>query len=470
MATVVVVGGGIAGLAAASRLVEANPELTVQVLEAADRVGGKLRRVEVAGVGVDVGAEALLARRPEGLELIGSAGLSAELRYPLTTAALLRSEGQNHPLPAKTLLGIPSDLASVRKSGVLSEVSLATIAAEPALGPYPPLGGDVSVGDVVAQRFGTEVVDRLVDPLLGGVYAGHAHRISLQAAIPTLAYRLIEQGESLLTAARAVVSAGARDDGSPVFASLAGGLARLPERLAANPRLSVRTSSTVRAVRRTPTGFTLTVGSVPQSLEIECDALVIAVPAGKSASLLADIVPLAAAELADIEMASMVIVTLAFEQRALSEAGGLPAGSGLLIPQREALAVKAMTFTSQKWPDVGADRGLWLMRASLGRAGQQGALQRADPELVDIVRAELAEVTGVSLAPVDWHVQRWGGALPQYDVGHIQKIGRIRSSVAQVPGLAVCGASYDGVGLPACIASALLAADRVLSHLSNPAQ
>jgi oxygen-dependent protoporphyrinogen oxidase len=465
---VVVVGGGIAGLSAADRIARLRPDVDVVLLEGADRTGGKLRRVQLAGAWVDVGAEAMLARRPEGIGSAEAVGLTGDLIHPLTSAAMLRSRGENRPLPASTLLGVPTDLAAVRSAQVLSDHTLASIAAEPALGPYPPLGGDVSVGDLVAQRFGAEVVDRLVDPLLGGVYAGHAHHISLQAAIPALAYRLIEQGDSLLKAARAVVEAGGREDsGAPVFASVTGGLARLAELLAATNRFTVRTQTPARAVRRTENGFSLVVGAVPVEEEIEADAVVLATPASKTSALLVSVAPAAALELNDIATASMAIVSLAFDPAAI---GGLPPGSGMLVPHIEGLSVKAMTFTSQKWPGAGQDGGVALLRASLGRAGEEWALQREDSELVALARADLATTTGLTAEPIDSHVQRWGGALPQYAVGHVQRVVRVRASVAQVPGLAVCGAVYDGVGIPACIGSAHIAADRVLADLPTSAE
>ncbi|HTZ43495.1 MAG TPA: protoporphyrinogen oxidase [Jatrophihabitans sp.] len=468
MTRLVVIGGGIAGLAAAHRLHALHPRAEVLLLEAGSRVGGKLRRVEVAGAWVDVGAEAMLARRPEGLAAIGVVGLDASLVHPLTTGALLRNRGRNRPLPARTLMGLPTDLDTLREADVLSAETIARIAAEPAGGPYPPLAEDVSVGDLIADRFGAEVVDRLVDPLLGGVYAGQARDISLRAAVPMLARRLMSEGGSLLAAAQANVSAGARDEpGPPVFASLAGGLARLPETLAAAGGFEVRLDSTVRGMARTAGGFRLELGPVPAAAELAADAVVVATPAGKAAGLLAELAPAASAELAGIETASMAIVTLAFR---LPMRHRLPAGSGLLIPEVEGLACKAMTFSSQKWPGVGAESGVLLMRASLGRAGSTEVLQRPDEELVGVVRRELAELTGVLDVPVDSHVQRWGGALPQYAVGHVDRVDRIRSAVAAVPGLAVCGASYDGVGIPACIATGHSAADQVSAALGHAAQ
>jgi oxygen-dependent protoporphyrinogen oxidase len=486
MGVVAVVGGGIAGLAAAHRLIGANPDLQVIVLEASPQVGGKLRRVRVGGAWVDVGAEAMLARRPEGIGLARSAGLGAELIYPLTTSALLRNRGHNVALPGRTLLGIPAEPDWL--TDVLEVASRQLIDTEPARGPYPPLASDISVGALVRQRFGDEVVDRLLDPLLGGVYAGRADDISLEMAIPALAARLRSDGGSLLDATRALVGpalldpapAGPAVANAPVFASVAGGLARLPETLAADPRLSVRTSCTVRSVQRAGASFELHLGSAANGPHrgnpglLVADAVIVAAPAGKAGAMLTDMVPAAVPELASIRAASVAIVSLAFGARhafrsaeGFTDSGMLPAGSGLLIPALEGMAVKAMTFSSQKWPGVGAESGVMLLRGSFGRAGDQRDLQRSDSDLIALLRRALADTVALSAEPVAAHVQRWGGGLPQYPPGHQQRVQRIRSAIDAVPGLAVCGASYDGVGIPACIASANNATARVLAHLGG---
>ena len=481
--TVAVVGAGISGLAAARRLAASSPDVEVVVLEASDRVGGKLLRAEVGGAWVDVGAEAMLARRPEGLALAAEAGLSSQIVHPLTTAALLRSRGTNRPLPTATLIGVPSDLATLRQAAVLSDESLQQIADEPGSTPLAPLHDDISVGDLVASRFGEEVVQRLVDPLLGGVYAGNAHEISLRASIPALAARL-SHGGSLLESAAAVVRAGAAatdtaTDGAPrpVFGSLTGGLATLAEVLATaltdTRQVSIRLGQAVRSIERTPAGFTLRLGSAAEGAVMRADAVLLATPARKAATLLQPLVPAAAADLAGIETASMVVVTLAFDPAA--QGLRLPSGSGVLIPAVDGLAIKAMTFSSQKWPGVGrrgrsAEDRVVLMRASLGRAREEWVLQREDAELVRTVLDDLATVTGCTAVPVDVHVQRWGGGLPQYAVGHVERVARIRAATSAVGLLELCGASLDGVGIPACIASAHTAAGRIVAGLTDWAQ
>jgi protoporphyrinogen/coproporphyrinogen III oxidase len=464
---VVVVGGGIAGLAAA--WYAAGHGLSVTVLEAAPQVGGKLQSAEVGGVSVDVGAEAMLATRPEGTALLTELGLDADRIAPLTTSASLRVAGANRTLPPRTMMGIPTDTAATRAAGVLSEHALAAMDAEPHREPMAPLAEDVAVGAVVRARLGDEVSERLVDPLLGGVYAGRADDLSLRATLPALAARLADGG-SLIESARAMVGAGTRAPGAgPVFASLRGGLARLPGALAGSGRFEVRTGVTVRAIERDADGFVLTCGSAREPQRVTADAVIVATPAAKAARLLQGAAPGAVADLSGIDSANVAIVTFAF-------AAGLdlPAGSGLLVGGRERLATKAVTISSQKWPLTSGARAPGagapvLVRASVGRFGEPEALRFDDADLAGLVQRELRPLLGITATPLDLRVTRWGGALPQYGVGHVERVARIRAAVAAVPGLAVCGAAYDGVGIPACIATGRAAADRVAAGLARRA-
>lgn len=466
MTSLVVVGGGISGLAAAWEAAGAGYDVTV--LEGSPAVGGKLRAEQVAGIAVDVGAEALLARRPEGRALIEQAGLGDEVIEPLTTSAGIRAGGANYALPARTMMGIPADLDAVRESGLLSPAGLAAVAAEPTLPPLPDLRDDVAIGALVRKRLGAEVLDRLVEPLLGGVYAGRAEALSLRATVPALAAELERRGGSLVEAARTVAGIGTRGTSGtsnipagPIFVSLRGGLGRLPAQLAGSGRFAVRTSATVRSITRTATGFALEAGAVPATERLDCDAVIVATPPAKAARLLRSVAPLAANELAGIETASVAIVSLAYP-----DAPDV-AGSGLLVAAGERLAVKGVTLSSAKWPlDPG---GPFQLRASVGRAGEHLALQLDDGELVDLVRRELRAVLGVSAVPLDARVTRWGGGLPQYAVGHLDRVARIRASVADVPGLAICGAAFDGIGVPACIASAQAAVAVIAGTARLPA-
>ncbi|RKE21643.1 protoporphyrinogen oxidase [Streptomyces sp. TLI_171] len=445
---VVVIGGGVAGLAAAAFL-SAEP-VRVTVLEASERFGGKLRGGEVGGVRVDLGAESMLARRPEAVELARLVGLGEQLEPPTTAKAAIWTRDGLRPLPGGQLMGVPGDLDALKASGVLTPEGLQRVVDEqPA-----ELGEDAPIGQYIAARLGREVVDRLVEPLLGGVYAGHADRISIRAAVPQL-LRLAEQPGSL-TAAVAELSRRATATG-PVFQGLRGGLGTLPEAIAAHDRArgaDLRTGHQVEALRRTPDGWQVTTGG----RRIDADAVVLAVPAPQAAALLAADAPAAAAELRRIEYASMALVTLAFRRADLADSP--LTGSGFLVPPVDRRSIKASTFSSNKWgwltrsaPDA------FLLRTSLGRHQEDAALQSDDAELVARSLADLHDAVGLRATPYDHAVTRWTDGLPQYPVGHLDRVARIRTELDALGAVAVCGAAYDGVGIPAVVAGARRAAD-----------
>jgi protoporphyrinogen/coproporphyrinogen III oxidase len=440
----VVVGAGVAGLVAARDLAAGG--LSVLVLEGSPLVGGKLRLAPIAGVEVDVGAESMLARRPEAVGLAAELGI--DLVHPASGSAQLWTRGALRPLP-RTLLGVPLDLDGLEASGVLSDEGLERARHET----VRPLGEeDVSVADLLGSRLGLEVVERLAEPLLAGVYAGHASNLSAYAAMPQVVSLLREHG-SLLTAAAGVPPASQE----PVFAGIDGGLGRLPWLLAAGAGIEVRTSATVRELTRSGAGYRLTLGPTRAAEHVETDLVVLATPAAPTARLLADVAPEAAGELAGLEYASMAIVTMAVRDL---EVGG---SSGFLVPAVDGRLTKAATYSFSKWAWIGAASDLRILRASLGRHREEATLQAKDDALIARVTADLALATGQPVDPVETHVQRWGGALPQYAVGHLDRITRVRRAVAEVPGLALCGAAYDGVGIPAVIGSARRAAASLLA-------
>ncbi len=259
-----------------------------------------------------------------------------------------------------------------------------------------------------------------------------------------------------------------------MFTTLAGGLGTLPEFLAKASGAHVRTGAIARELSRAEGGWRLTVGSAAAPEQVDADAVILAVPARPAGRLLAGVpgASVAVAALAEIGYASMAIVTLAYPRSAFPAPGLAALGwSGYLVPAVDGRAVKAVTFSTVKWPHLAGspESGappLEVVRCSVGRIGEEALLQRADDELASLAAAELAAATGVRGGPAATRVTRWGGALPQYTVGHADRVARIRAGVAAQPGLAVCGAAYDGVGIPACIGTARAAASQVTAFLA----
>ncbi|MBD0838335.1 protoporphyrinogen oxidase [Streptomyces sp. TRM68416] len=504
---VVVVGGGIAGLAAAHRLLDGGRRVTL--LEASDRLGGKLLPGEIAGVRVDLGAESMLARRPEAVALAREAGLAGRLQPPATATASIWTRGALRPMPKGHVMGVPGTASAL--AGVLSDEGLARIERDAVL-PRTEVGEDIAVGTYVAERLGREVVDRLVEPLLGGVYAGDAYRISMRSAVPQL-FQAARTHDSLTEAVREIqAKAAAHQQTGPVFMGIEGGIGTLPLAVAESVRArggEIVTGARVTELRRvgvrapgdadgpgglgrggtggedgavgggagprafgrgergpTSPGAPDTAAAQPRAAwrvvagdrVLHADAVVVALPAPAAAALLRAEVPGAAVELDAVEYASMALVTLAYRRAETA----LPEGSGFLVPPVDGRTVKASTFASQKWGWIAeADPGLVVLRTSVGRYGETEILRRDDVDLVEVSRHDLKAATGLDATPVETRVTRWTGGLPQYPVGHHARVARIREHIARVPGLAVCGAAYDGVGIPACIASAYAAVDQI---------
>ncbi len=462
--TAVVVGAGISGLVAA-RTLAAESGLRVRVLEGSGRLGGKLARTTyeapagsdgAESLALDVGAESMLARRPEGVALIDELGLADRRVAPTAAKAQVLIGGEIRRLPTSAM-GVPTDLAAL--AGYLSADGLARARTEPDR-PAPPLATDVGIGAYVAERFGAEVTDRLLEPLLGGVYAGRSREFSFAAVNPALWARASAGGSLLAAAAGLAARRPAAAVDTPVFAGLDGGVTGLIDALAGDLRArGVRIdcgSPVVGLGPRPGGGFVLDVGGSDRE-KVEADAVMLAVPAPASARLLAEVVVEAARELAEIPYASVAVLSLIVRGAELT-------GSGLLVPPGELPTVKALTYAHNKWTWV-AERAerrfggpVGVVRASVGRYGEAETLQVPDDALLARTLRELSGVPGWAEAEViESRVQRWGGGLPQYLVGHPDRARRIREAVAGRGGLALAGAYLDGPGLPACIASGLAA-------------
>jgi oxygen-dependent protoporphyrinogen oxidase len=465
---VVVIGGGVSGLTAAHRL--NGRGITTTVIEAADAPGGKLRASPVAGVSVDAGAEAVLARRPEALELFSELGLDDQVVHPGPGAAAIFSRGRLRALPKGQLMGVPGDLRALARSGVLSPAGTVRAALD-LVWPRTPVSSDVPVAAYVGTRMGREVVERLVEPLLGGVYAGRADELSLESTLPQIA-PMARRDRSLMRAVHTSLSGrGATPaKAGPVFASLRDGVASLVDALAARQE-DLRTGTRAQGLERGPQGWRVRLEGAQGGGGVDCDAVLLACPAPEAARLLADTEAEAARELRGIEYASTALVTFALPASAF---GAPLTGTGFLVPAGEGLTIKAATFSSNKWPWLGREldrvnpgEELVVLRCSIGRFGDGGALRRSDAELADAALADLARVTGVRGAPVETRVTRWTDGLPQYAVGHADRVERVRSAVRGHHGLGVCGAAYGGVGVPACVADADREARRLADALTR---
>ena len=439
-----VIGGGISGLAAAYRIRAAvGVDADIVVFDPADRLGGVLRTEHLGGRSFDIGAEAFVSRRPEVPALLAELGLSDRQITPTGVRTTLFSQDRLHPLPPGAVNGIPGSPGSV--AGLVDHATLARIAAEPGRAMTWRSGADPAVGEVVADRFGEQVVARSVDPMLSGVYAGSAATIGIRSAVPTVAAALDSGAASLTEAVRRAAPAG---PGGPVFGAVAGGYRVLLEALVT--RAGVRWEQTA-ITRLDPADPGWTLGDDTGGSR-HADAVVIALPAPRAAALLAGVAPEAAAAAAGIEVASAAVLGLA-----MPAGTPFPPQSGVLVATGEALHAKAITLSSRKWGSAG---GPELLRLSFGRLGDDIARDTPAERLVEWARADLAKVFGITAEPVETLLHRWLGAMPQYGPGHAAVAARVRAGLP--PGLAGAGNYLDGVGVPGCLVAAGRAA-RVLA-------
>lgn len=448
----VVAGAGISGLTAAYTALRDAPETDVTVIDAGPRVGGKIATEALAGRPLDLAADAFLARVPEALALCHELGLDDQLVTPATRRAYLYARGELRPFPERLSLGVPTDLDALAASGVVSADAVARAARDLETS-EPSVDGDESVGALVRRRVGDEVYETLVAPLLSGVYAGDADRLSVAVAAPQFATALREHG-SLIAGLRVQLDAATRND-APVFYGLRDGTATLTDALAA--RVDVRGGRVV--LGRRVDALTATPGEVGVTVRLDdgaalsADAVVLATPDFVSAPLLRAFAPEVADGLDAVPYASVVLVGLAVAAGQLARPLD---GTGFLVPEREGLLLSACSWASSKWAHLAGDPV--LLRASAGRSSDERPADLDDGALVDALWRDLQQTMDVRGTPAEVRVSRWPRALPQFAPGHLERLRRWDDDLAhRCPGLVLAGAGTSGLGLPACIRRATAA-------------
>jgi protoporphyrinogen/coproporphyrinogen III oxidase len=456
-ADVCVIGGGISGLVTAHSLVSRRPDLRVVVLEASSRPGGALRTEVVAGVRVEAGADSFLTRSPEAVDLCRSLGLGNDLVAPAVFGASVWVGGRLVPMPPGLVFGMPASARAALASSHLPLAGRLRAAAEP-LWPGPRLDSDTGVGELVRRRYGRAVLERSVDPLLAGTRAGDPEEISVEAALPQI-WALTRGHRSITRALANGRARGALTSGPPPFRSVSGGLERLVDALVATGDVEVRTGARAEDIASHVGGLRVRIAA---GGDIACRAIVAALPACASATLLRDTNPAAAHLLDGIAFASVATIVLVYGP----DAGPVRAsGSGMLVPSTERTTMSACTWYSVKWPESAPGDGGIVVRCFVGRSGTDVALGLADDELASRVADEVGTVLSLSAPPQATLVTRWERGLPQYRVGHGALVDRIESAVATTPGVWVTGASYRGSGIPDCVRHAQKTATAVLDRL-----
>ena len=450
---IAVVGGGIAGLAAARRLELIAPDAEVLLIECDSVLGGKLRTEHVDGFVIEGAPDSFLSRKERVVGLCEELGLRDELvgRRPEHQRTFVRVGDELHPLPEGLTGMIPTSLEALEETELLSSAGKTRFAAEVDV-PARRGAADESIGAFVSRRFGREAYEALVEPLMTGIYGGDGDKLSLQATFPQLRVLELEHGSLLRGLSPPAPSE------LPPFVSLRNGMGALVDALRDSFERTQLVTGEAARLLRDDSGYRVELADGGAQT---AEGVVVATPAYVTAELLADLDPELAAEHRAIPYASSVVVTLAF-----SRADVVPLdGYGYVVPRAEGREVLACTWSSQKWKGRAPDDCV-LLRVYAGRFGGRDLTEDADADLVQLARDELAFL-GVTAEPLLQRVQRWPWGMPQYVLGHPERVARIDDALAAYPGLAVAGAAYGGVGIPDCIRSGELAAESVVRAVAG---
>lgn len=460
---IVIVGGGITGLAAAHHIQQHQPNATITLIEAADYLGGKIATDYVDDFILEAGPDCFLSRKTRGIGLAEEMGITAELqgRKPATERAYVMRHGRLHTLPEGLSGMIPTQLEPLLTHSLLSEEGAQRVAEEPNIPPQTD-NSEESVGQFVSRRLGREAFENIVEPLMGGIYAGQADQLSIMATFPQLRQLELKHGSLLKGLGQTIAPA---DSQYPPFVSFKNGMADLIKQITGRftPNVTIHLNTKATKIEQSPDGYWITTIQDSQSKiqNLKSKTLILTTPAFINAHLLTTVAPDAAAAHAEIPYASTALVNFAFDTADLP---GLPEGYGYVTPQVEKREALACTWTSKKW-DNRAPEGKTLLRVYIGRYGEADVTEYDDGRLIDIAKREIAETCDITAEPFMTRIYRWPNGLPQYNLGHLERLERIDAEISELPGLFVAGAAYNGVGIPDCIKSGESAAKEALALL-----
>lgn len=471
MKRVVIIGGGIAGLAAAYRLQtlarEQSLALKLTLIERDTRLGGKIITERIDDFVVEGGPDSFLAYKPWGVALCKELGIFEQLHgtNQEQRKTYVMRKGKLHRLPEGLTGMIPTAFKPMATTSLISPLGKVRMALDFALPPHRE-NSDESLGAFISRRLGREVYDWLIEPLMGGIYAGDASQLSLAATFPQLRQLELEHGgliRGMLKRRKNMPKQPAKGSRS-AFLSPRTGLTALVEALTGQlGDATLMTGIGVDSIEPAETGYTLNLsnGDIWQT-----DAVILATPAYATANMVQEFDPKLAETLAAIPYVSTATISVAYPLAAVPRPLD---GYGYVIPRAEGRDLLACTWTSTKFPHR-APQDYALIRVFAGRAGQQAALQSSDDHLLQLVRAELARTLGITAAPDFHRIFRWPKAMPQYTLGHLERLAQIDRRLAQHSGLYVAGAAYRGIGIPDCINSGEQAARATLAHLTHKSE
>lgn len=464
---VLVVGGGVSGLASAWCLGKAGASVTL--LEASDRFGGVIRTTKHDDLVIEHGPDCFISTKPAALQLCRELGIESELisTRPEFRRSFILQRGKLVPIPPGFFLLAPTSIGALVRTPLLSwpgKLRAAMDLVIPATGP----DGDESLASFVTRRFGDEVLDRIAQPMVGGIYTADPQKLSLAATYPQFLEFERRQGSVIRGlmksgSGRGTATEGAKDAAGPrygLFVSVRDGMGRIVERLVESlDAQDLRTGCEVRRIERD--------GSAWKAAGETFDGVVLALPNHRAAHILAASMGGGAAELAEwlgkVEYAGCAIVNLAFKTEQVAHRMD---GAGFVVPLVEGRQILAASFSHSKWSHR-AQAGVALIRVFIGGAVQEPVLNRTDAELIGLALSELDSILGITGQPVFQTISRWQKAMAQFHVGHLSLVARIRELERRVPGFALAGNGFEGVGIPDCIASGRAAAARVMESLCN---